>query len=129
MNSETRNPHQLGDDPESNYELFVSQVLENGQIWGLKNDDGWALCDSIEFEETDVFPFWSSERHAADHCEGEWDVYEPASLSLDEFLEDWLPGMHEDGAMVGPNWDGDLNGLEVEPRDLAERLGGLDSQE
>jgi hypothetical protein len=129
MNDRTRTSHELGDDPESNYDLFVSQVLESGQVWGLKNDDGWALCDSVEFEETDVFPFWSSEKHAAGHCEGEWKIYDAATLSLDEFLEDWLPGMHEDGAMVGPNWDGELNGLEVEPRDLAERLGGLESQE
>ncbi len=122
-----KSERRLSDDPEHNYELFITEVLEKGQVWGLKNDEGWALCDSIEFEETDVFPFWSSEHDARAQCSGDWAIYEASALTLDEFLQDWLPGMHEDGAMVGPNWDSELNGLETEPRDLAERLGGLDA--
>jgi hypothetical protein len=41
---------------------------------------------------------------------------------LDDFIDKWLFGMDEDGALVGPNWDADLVGLEVDPREVAERL-------
>lgn len=44
------------------------------------------------------------------------------ALSLDEFLEDWLPGMHEDVYLVGVNWNQDLEGLEIEPLDLLEEI-------
>lgn len=112
----------LGDNPEENYELFVERVSASGKVWGLKAEDGWAVCPSIEFEETDVFPFWSDEADAAIHCVDEWKIYSPASIDLADFLTDWLPGMHEDSAMAGPNWDAEMSGLEIEPKDLAERL-------
>lgn len=117
----------LSADPEENCELFINEVLSSGRIWGLQADDGWAVCDSIEFEETEVFPFWSTEADAARHCDGPWKVYRAAAISLEEFLEDWLPGMHEDGALAGPNWDSELTGLEIEPADLAARLGATAS--
>ncbi len=28
----------------------------------------------------------------------------------------------EDGLLAGPNWDADLNGFEVDPKELADRL-------
>ncbi|MDT8429773.1 MAG: DUF2750 domain-containing protein [Pseudomonadales bacterium] len=112
----------LGQDPEENYDLFVERVSASGQVWGLKAEDGWAVCPSIEFEDTDVFPFWSDEADAAIHCVDEWDIYTPAPITLADFLGDWLPGMHEDNAMAGPNWDNEMTGLEIEPKDLAERL-------
>lgn len=41
-------------------------------------------------------------------------------ISLEEFLDDWLPGMHEDVILVGVNWNGEMEGAEVEPLDLLE---------
>lgn len=104
---------------EQRYERFVQQCRESGKIWGLKNADGWAICDSIEFEDTAVFPFWSTEEEARSHCSGDWKAYETEFIAMEDFLADWLPGMHEDHAMVGPNWNEDMEGLELEPADLA----------
>lgn len=122
-------PATLGENEESNYRLFLEQVRETGQIWGLYGDDGWALCPSIEFEDTEVFPFWSDERYAAAVCTDEWKVYRPRAISIEDFLSEWLPGIHEDNAMVGPNWDAELTGMEIEPADLAEALGDLADQD
>ena len=36
----------------------------------------------------------------------------------------WLTGMTEDGILVGPNWNDDLDGLEVEPDEVAQQLTG-----
>jgi len=113
----------LTNDEEANYDLFIEQIQQTGQVWGLKADDGWAVCPSLEFEKTDVFPFWSSEADAKSHCSEDWDIYTPAALTLEDFVVNWLPGMHEDEVMVGPNWNSELSGVEVEPADVAERLG------
>ena len=109
---------------------FADEVLSSGQVWGLKekSGDGWAVCDSIEFEATEVFPFWSSEAAAARHCNDEWKIYTPQAISLDDFLAEWLPGIHEDDSLVGTNWDEELTGEEFEPADVAARLGGADSE-
>jgi hypothetical protein len=119
----------LGDNEEANYQLFLDQVQQSGLIWGLYGDDGWALCQSIEFEDTEVFPFWSHESFASAVCTDEWKVYKPRSITIEEFLTEWLPGIHEDNAMVGPNWDAELTGIEVEPVDLARALGDLAESE
>lgn len=114
---------ELGQSEEENYDLFISRIQQTGKVWGLKSGDGWAVCPSLEFEKTDVFPFWSAEADAKVHCSEDWAIYTPESMPLQEFVENWLPGMHEDEVMVGPNWDADMSGLEVEPADIAERLG------
>ena len=116
----------LTDDEEANYDLFIEQIQKTGQVWGLKAEDGWAVCPSLEFEKTDVFPFWSNEADAKSHCTEDWEIYTPASLTLEDFVVNWLPGMHEDEVMVGPNWNSELSGVEVEPADVAERLGNED---
>lgn len=109
-------------DQENLLQVFASEVISEEKVWGLKGQEGWALCESIEFEETDVMLFFSSEASAAKLCKDEWQTYQPESLMLDEFLQDWLPGMHEDNAMVGLQWDMDMEGPEFEPADVATAL-------
>lgn len=130
MNAPSQSSHEQEKDTAATLEQFVDTVLANGQVWGLKEKtgDGWAVCDSIEFEETEVFPFWSSEAGAAMHCSDEWKIYKPAAIPLEDFLIEWLPGMHEDDSLVGPDWDVELTGDEIEPADMAARLGGIDSE-
>jgi hypothetical protein len=100
----------------------VSEVRASGLVWGLQSDRGWAVCESEEYEDTDVYPFWSDEAAARVHATGDWSDYRPASLDLDLFIDTWLAGMSEDGVLVGTNWDADLSGVEVEPVDLAQAL-------
>ncbi|MEZ5535851.1 MAG: DUF2750 domain-containing protein [Thiolinea sp.] len=106
------------------YDTFIAEILQTGEVWGLFSDaeEGWAICPSASYEDTDVLPFWSDQQAAAALCADEWSVYTPKMIPLDEFVHDWLPGMHEDDAMVGPNWDTELEGLELEPADVAAEL-------
>ncbi len=108
--------------PEDDYRRFVEKVRETGEVWGLRIEDSWAYCPSNEYEDTDVLVFWSDRASAQSHVQGEWSEHKPESIPLDEFIENWLPGMDEDGMLVGPNWDADLRGLEVEPQDMVEEL-------
>jgi hypothetical protein len=109
---------------EENHERFIRDVRESGLVWGLRSDQGWAVCESNEYEETDVYPFWSDEAQARRHCQDDWANFVPDSLPLDVFIDTWLAGMSEDGVLVGTNWDEELSGLELEPDDLAQELLG-----
>ena len=115
---------ELSSDAQSNHERFVREARASGLVWGLKSDQGWAVCESGEYEGTDVYPFWSGESDARRHCSDEWAGYVPASLDLDLFIDTWLAGMSEDGVLVGTNWEQELSGMEVEPDDLARELLG-----
>jgi len=101
---------------------FVRRVRETGLVWGLRSRDGWAVCESEEYEDTDVYPFWSDAEEARIHCTDDWRGHAPESLPLDLFVNTWLSGMSEDGVLVGTNWDAQLSGLEIAPDELAEEL-------
>jgi len=68
------------------------------EVWGLY-DDGWALASTDEGCE--VFPVWPREEYAAMCAIQDWAGYTPKSISLDEFMDDLLPGLKEDGIVVG----------------------------
>ncbi len=112
-------------DEQEELSAFASELASKAEVWGLMDGNGWALCPSIEFEETEVLPFFSSKEAAALLCSGEWEIYRPESISLESFLDEWLPGIHEDSAMVGLNWNADLEGAEVEPADLAAAIAAV----
>jgi Protein of unknown function (DUF2750) len=76
----------------------------------------------VDFEDTDVMPFWSSQEAALVHCSEEWSDYKPEAIPLDVFCEGWLQEMYDDGVLIGTNWDESLNGPEVEPREILEAL-------
>ncbi|GAF11251.1 hypothetical protein JCM19046_3053 [Bacillus sp. JCM 19046] len=106
------------------HERFVKRVLEKETVWGLESEDGWCVCPSNQYEDTTVMLFWSDEAYARQCAVEEWSHYKPSPLQLEEFKKGWLPGMNEDGLLVGTNWNGKLIGLEVEPYDLFIALKG-----
>lgn len=112
----------LSDNLEENYDRFIVEAIEQGCIWGLEGPDGWALCPSENYKQSDVMPFWSQPEFAQLHCADDWAIYKPVPVSLEEFLEEWLPGMHDDVILVGINWNAELEGDEVEPLDLLSEI-------
>lgn len=112
----------LSDDTDENYDRFIDEALATGCVWGLESDEGWALCPSVNNDDISVMPLWSQPEFAKLHCEEEWAGYRVIPISLEEMLDDWLPGMHEDVLYVGVNWNAELEGEEVEPLDLLEDI-------
>ncbi|WP_406664506.1 DUF2750 domain-containing protein [Gallaecimonas sp. GXIMD1310] len=104
------------------FEQFVNRIQTTGQLWSLSCDDGWVVCESTEFEDAEVMPFWSDEATASRHCTEQWADYQVTRISLQDFVELWLPNLLEDDVLVGPDWNDELEGLEVEPADIAEAL-------
>lgn len=121
--------NQLGDDFDANFDLFVEEALATGCVWGLESEQGWAICPSVTNDELDVMPLWSQPEYAQVHVAGEWSHYQVVPISLEELLDDWLPGMHEDVSLVGPNWNADLEGDEIEPLDLLEEFTDEDVED
>lgn len=122
MSERTEDLVQLGDDFDENYSLFIEDALATGCVWGLQNEEGWAICPSVDNDDIDVMPLWSQPEYAGVHCVEEWGDYKPVPISFEELLDDWLPGMHEDVILVGINWNQKMEGLEVEPLDLLEEI-------
>ncbi|TFH90595.1 DUF2750 domain-containing protein [Vibrio ouci] len=109
----------LTSDIQANLELFVAETKQNKLVWGMRNEEGWLACDSTEFENSEVMPFWSSQEDAKAHNVEEWTDFEVLEIPLDIFVEDWLLTLAEDGVLVGTNWNDQLEGKEMEPSDLA----------
>ena len=100
---------------------FVRQGLVGGCVWGLRSDEGdWGVTRSNVENVLEVMPFWTNQDDAEKVCCEEWRVYSATAIDLEEFLEDWLPGIHKDCMQVGINWCSDLRGDEVAPLDLME---------
>ncbi len=106
-------------DIQANLDLFIEESKQSKLVWGLRNEEGWLACDSTEFENSEVMPFWSSEEDAKTHNVEEWADFEVLQIPLDIFVEDWLLTLAEDGVLVGVNWNANLEGKELEPSDLA----------
>ncbi|MFL0796247.1 MAG: DUF2750 domain-containing protein [Cellvibrionaceae bacterium] len=110
-------------DTEENYDRFIAEAMDTGLVWALnekgQEEGSFALCPSEVHKSSDVMPFWSAQEFAEVHCVDEWAVYEPIAIDFGEFMEDWLDGLHEDGVLIGINWNADMEGPEVEPLDLA----------
>jgi hypothetical protein len=115
--------HPLSEDPEENLDRLIVEALENSCVWGLCDGEGnWAVAPSEDNDNIDVMPFWSDRLLAEPLCNGEWAVYRPTAIDLEEFLDEWLPGLHQDMILVGINWNADLEGNEMEPLDLLEEF-------
>ena len=112
----------LSDNLEENLDRLVVEAIETGCVWALEGPEGFALCPSERYKNSDVMPFWSQPEFAQVHCADEWQVYKPVPVALAEFLDEWLPGMHEDELLVGVNWNASMEGIEIEPLDLLEEI-------
>ncbi len=108
----------LTDDFEKNYLQFFTDAIDTGCVWGLESDEGWAQCNSEKYPDIAVIPFWSQPEYAEHHRQGEWANYAVVAIAVDEFMDDWLTGMHEDVLLVGINWDEELAGEDYEPLDV-----------
>ncbi len=112
----------MTDDFRVNYERFIDQALELEVVWNLQSEDGFAVCESSEFEGAEVMPFWSIESLANKACIDDWKGYKPNPIRIDDFIDAWLHGMAEDEVYVGLNWNAELEGAEIDPVILIDDL-------
>ena len=109
LSSQERNAH------------FVSKVADWQQLWGIKSEEGW-LVPLIESENLKYLPVWPHPEYAQRIADIHFPDHMATEISLDEFLNDWLPDMKKDGAKIGVFPDKDWSIWVMEPDDLAELL-------
>jgi len=116
---------QLSDNIHDNQELFLQQIVNEGLVYTLGNDEGFAVLGSEQFSDGEVIPFWSQREFVEAHLTDDWAEYQVVEVALEGFVEEWLEGMHEDEFLVGVNWNSQLEGVEVEPMELAFKIDEL----
>ena len=108
---------------------FLKETKVTQVIWALqdKASEDWVVLDSPTFENTDVMPLWSSSELAKQHCIEEWGGYVPCEISLSDWFEFWLEDLNEDGIIVGVNWLGDEECVELELSEFTQALAEVES--
>lgn len=113
---------------EERYDYFLSEVLEEREIWILVNGESRFLKIVSEEEGVTHLPVWPSAALAAEYAKASGDLT-PKSISLPDFFKKWVPGLTKDGLDVGvfPGADGTLwiTGPEELKRDLQEEMSGF----
>lgn len=105
------------------HEKFIKKVCETNIVYGLENEYGFATSGSNEYEDeegepTEIICFWSEELLAKVCAKNEWKEYKPALVNLNDFIENWCIGIHNDGLLIGTNFDHHMFGNEIEGYNL-----------
>ena len=107
---------------ESNFQRFIDRIIEKETVFYLANEGGVANSVSNEDEETVILMFWSDRAYTSRAKQCFEEDFKEVQMDLFEFLYRWLPGMSGDKVLVGPNWNGDLVGREIDPFELREKI-------
>lgn len=105
------------------YQDFLDRAAADGQVWTLKGPGGFVAYSGDDGEP--CFPFWPHPDYARALATEDWSDCRPEPLSLDLFVQRWLPGMRRDGRKVAVFPTPAGMGLVVEPEELLEDLATL----
>ena len=80
------------------YQHFIKVVADWEEVWGLYQD-GWALAATDEGQQ--VFPLWPAKEYAELCAKNDWAGYKAESFSLQDFINELLPNLLNDGVLPG----------------------------
>lgn len=107
--------------PESElYEYFVKKVADFEEIWSVRSGQGWTLMGTPHGRE--VVPVWPAKRFAQAQCLNEWKDCEAKVISLNDWLDKWVPGMIRDGRDVAVFPTSSSRGIVIHPSTVADSL-------
>ncbi len=103
---------------------FIKTVEPSQAFWALQDpkSEEWLIVDSINFEQTDVMPLWSTKEQAQSHCNGEWSEYSVAEITLSDWLEYWVEDLNQDNIIIGVNWHDEQDCEELELAEFTQAL-------
>lgn len=85
--------------PLERYEYFLRKISDFEEVWGLKGATGWLTVKDADTDRLGM-PVWPEKDFALNSATGEWSNAVPEKISLDVFLEKWLPGLAGDNRFV-----------------------------
>ena len=97
----------------------INLIIENEEVWILKDEDG---CVMLTSDDEDGVPVWPEKSLAALWATEEWSHCETMGITLDDWMHKWTPGLLKDGLAVMvcpvPGEEGEV----IEPDVLAEKI-------
>jgi hypothetical protein len=106
---------------EARLERFVEVVAQNLKVYGISDDEGWALLGD-DGDDTDILPLFQHEALAETfRKEAGFDDSMVEEVELDELMT-WLEELEQDGLMVAVCPNPDFEGAIVEPLQLKSKI-------
>lgn len=105
---------------------FYREVAAIKTLWTVEDDVGYPAPKTAEGRRAQ--PFWSSQSRAAKVVAEvpAYATFSPVAIPWDKFCETWVPGLTQDGLLVGVNWSGPrATGFDMEPEELKRNVQAL----
>ncbi|MEV0284504.1 MULTISPECIES: DUF2750 domain-containing protein [unclassified Kribbella] len=85
---------------------FFTEVNRTGRLWTVRDAGGYPAPSNSQGRRAQ--PFWSSEARVRRIIKRvpAYSGFDPEELDLASWRERWLPGLGQDGLLVGLNWTG-----------------------
>lgn len=105
---------------------FCAHIARGGASYAMiDSDDEVSEIESPHYGRPTVV-LWSDAARAESCARGAFEDCDLEEISAEELLTDWLPGLTEDGLLVGLDWDPKtMWGPELEPADLLTEIKKL----
>ncbi|MCW8108237.1 DUF2750 domain-containing protein [Alteromonas ponticola] len=84
--------------PEQRLQETLNLIIQHKEIWILNDEHGCVMLNTDE--EEDGVPIWPSSDLAQLWATDEWADCQPLSISLDDWLNKWQPGLTGDDLLV-----------------------------
>ena len=104
---------------EQRYDYFISALLEHKKVWGLSGDGGWLVLPD---EDEEQLPVWPHAQLAQAWAMDDFADCQPKPITLEDWLNKWLPGMIEDGLLVAVCPGTDNDSISVAADELLDEL-------
>ena len=76
------------------YAYTVNAIREHGEVWCLRDDEGW--CLGLDPNRKPTFPVWPHPAYARENAVGDWANYYTESIPLEAFLARAIDVVAED---------------------------------
>ena len=105
--------------PEDRYGYCLRHIADEERVWSLWQD-GWALLGTDDG--TEVVPIWPHSRYAEACTVEDFSGYQARAISLQDWLDRWIPGMVRDRRLVAVFLTPDGQGPVVTPHEIESDL-------
>ena len=98
---------------------FYRDVAKNRSVWTVEDAGGYPAPMTSSGQRAQ--PFWSSKSRVEKIISTvqAYAGFSPVEISWDKFCEVWVPGLTEDGLLMGVNWSGPrASGYDVTPLEV-----------
>lgn len=108
---------------------FLNESKPEQKFWALCEPESqdWVVLDSVNFEQSETMPLWSNEALAKAQCIDEWQDYQPAEITVGQWLEFWVEDLSQDNVIIGINWQDDQPCIEIGLDEFSQGVAGIET--